>query len=89
MAEARQLSILNWSVDPQDWETHNKQAIEKAVLQQVKDGDIILLHDMSDSSVDAALAIVDDLTAAGFQFVTVSELIEARRGGIVAGKQYS
>jgi peptidoglycan/xylan/chitin deacetylase (PgdA/CDA1 family) len=78
VAQARGLAILHWSVDPQDWETHNKQAIEKAVLQQVKDGDIILLHDMTISSVEAALEIVDELLKQDYEFVTVSELARLR-----------
>ena len=39
---------------------------------------MVLLHDMTDSSVDAALDIMDQLQAQGFRFVTVSELAEAR-----------
>lgn len=78
VAEARGLAILHWSVDPGDWATHNTAAIEKAVLEQVKDGDIILLHDMSDSSVKAALDIVDALLKQDYEFVTVSELARLR-----------
>ena len=78
VAEARGLAILHWSVDPEDWATHNTAAIEKAVLDQVRDGDIILLHDMSDSSVKAALDIVDALLKQDYEFVTVSELARLR-----------
>ena len=78
VAQARGLAILHWSVDPHDWEIHNEQAIEKAVLSQVQDGDIILLHDMSTASVEAALDIVDALLKADFEFVTVSELARLR-----------
>ena len=78
VAQARGLAILHWSVDPHDWQTHNKQAIEKAVLKQVHDGDIILLHDMSNTSVEAALDIVDALSAQDYTFVTVSELARIR-----------
>ena len=78
VAEARGLAILHWSVDPEDWATHNTAAIEKAVLSKVKDGDIILLHDMTDSSVKAALDIVDALLKQDYEFVTVSELARLR-----------
>ena len=78
VAEARGLAILHWSVDPHDWKIHDKQAIEQAVLNQVKDGDIILLHDMSSRSVEAALDIVDALTDQDYEFVTVSELARLR-----------
>lgn len=68
------LSILHWSVDPRDWAVHDALTVETAVVSQVQDGDVILLHDLSDSSVDAALAIVDRLQKDGFRFVTVSQL---------------
>ena len=78
VAEAQGLTVLSWSVDPRDWATRDTWAVEREVLQKVKDGDVILLHDMSDSSVRAALDIVDDLQSRGFSFVTASELARLR-----------
>lgn len=89
VAEARQLSILSWSVDPQDWATNNAAAIEAAVVKHVRDGDIILLHDMSSSSVKAALDIVDTLMGEGFEFVTVSELARLRNLRPKPGQAYT
>jgi len=74
------LGILNWSVDPKDWACHDAGTICQTVVCTVRDGDIILLHDMTDSSVEAALAIVDELKTQGFRFVTATEL--ARLKGI-------
>lgn len=71
-------ALLNWSVDPRDWCNHDAAAVETAVVNAVRDGDIILLHDMCDCSVDAALAIIDRLQAQGFTFVTVSELAQIK-----------
>ena len=78
VAQARNLAILHWSVDPHDWEIHSTAAIEKAVLENVHDGDIILLHDMTTASVEAALDIVDALQQQDYEFVTVSELARLR-----------
>jgi len=83
------LSVLSWSVDPKDWATHDAAAIERKVITHVRDGDVILLHDMSDSSVEAALVIIDELQEQGFRFVTVSELAQARDVAIIAGKEYA
>ena len=88
VARARQLGILSWSVDPRDWAVTEASTIEKAVLDKVKDGDIILLHDMSDSSVRAALHIIDTLHSRGFRFLTVSELARLRDTRIQPGKCY-
>lgn len=78
VAQARGLSILHWSVDPHDWATNDTGAIETAVLKQIQDGDIVLLHDMTSSSVKAALDIVDALQKQDFELVTVSELARLR-----------
>ena len=88
VADARNYAIAQWSVDPRDWATRNTAAIESAVVEQVRDGDIVLLHDMSDSSVDAAFAIIDRLKEEGFTFVTLSELADIRDIKIKPGKTY-
>ena len=88
VAKARQIGLLIWSVDPRDWATRSPSVVESAVLGKVQDGDIILLHDMSDSSVQAALDIVDQLKDQGFRFVTVSELARLRDTPITPGQVY-
>ena len=89
VAQARGLAILHWSVDPHDWECTDTVAIEKKVLETVSDGDIILLHDMSSSSVRAALDIVDALLKEDYEFVTVSELARLRGLRPKAGTVYT
>lgn len=64
-----------WSIDPLDWTTKNVDEIVNKVVTQAGENDIILLHDCYDSSVDAALRIVDILKKKGFEFVTADELI--------------
>ena len=59
------------------------------MLNRIRDGDIVLLHDMSESSVRAALAIVDQLLEEDFEFVTVSELVRIRQARLVPGKEYT
>ena len=68
--------MVQWSVDPRDWESRNTDQIVQAVLSEVQPGDIILLHDIYATSVEAALQIVDALTEQGYWFVTVEELLE-------------
>lgn len=64
-----------WDVDPLDWTTQNTAEVVQKVIDSVQENDIILLHDCYDSSVEAALQIVDQLRLKGFEFVTVEELI--------------
>lgn len=64
-----------WNVDPLDWATSNSDAVVRRVIQKCEDNDIILMHDASASSVKAALEIIDVLQKAGYEFVTVDQLI--------------
>lgn len=70
-----QMIPVMWSVDPLDWTTKNTEMIKERVLNEVEDGDIILMHDYYQSSVDAALSVIDSLVERGYEFVTVEELI--------------
>ena len=72
--------MIKWSVDPRDWELLDAEQVTAAVLEHTGPGQIILLHDIYPTSVDAALAVVDALQGQGYRFVTVAELLES--GGI-------
>ena len=64
-----------WNVDSLDWKLQNTEQIVRRVEKDVKNGDIILMHDIFPTSVEAALRIVDDLQKQGYEFVTVEELL--------------
>ncbi len=87
-ARGEGLPIVLWSVDPEDWSTHDAGAVLRRALRKAGDGDIILMHDLSRSSVQAALALVDRLEAQGYQFCTVSELAKLRGVELVPGEKY-
>ncbi len=75
MKKELDMFIVLWDVDPLDWSIQNEDAVVEKVLRDVKDGDIILLHDIFDTSVRAAIRIVDALQKEGYEFVTVEELM--------------
>ena len=87
-ARDRGLSVILWSLDPKDWQIHDGATVTQKVVKNARDGDIILLHDMTDSSVNAALSIIDALKAKGFSFVTVSELAELRQRELTPGEAF-
>lgn len=82
--------ILYWGVDTRDWESRNVNSILKVSFGKngVRDGSIVLMHDIYSTTVDAALQMIDRLTADGYVFVTVPEMLHARYGGIEPGKVY-
>ena len=65
-----------WDVDTLDWQSQNPESILDIVRKNVQDGSIILMHDSYDSSVRAALAITDELTEKGYDFVTADQLLD-------------
>lgn len=66
-------SIL-WDIDPYDWKTRNV-AKNITAVKNVQAGDIILYHDIYDSTIDSIPTIIKDLKSRGFTFVTISELL--------------
>ena len=69
------MTVTLWNLDSEDWKSQNTGKIVELVESEAEEGSIILLHDIFDTSVEAALRIVDDLTAQGYSFVTVDELL--------------
>ena len=65
-----------WDVATLDWQSQNPESILDIVRKNVQDGSIILMHDSYDSSVRAALAIADELTEKGYDFVTADQLLD-------------
>lgn len=78
---------IMWSIDTLDWKTRNAQSTINSVLSRVRDGDIILMHDLYGATADAAAVLIPELINRGYQLVTVSELA-AHRGGMQPGQVY-
>lgn len=64
-----------WTIDPTDWSCLNADTVTKRVVKKAKENSIILLHDYYETSITAALRIVDLLTGEGYEFVTVDEVL--------------
>jgi len=69
------LPIVTWTIDPSDYLNRQPEVIYSHVIDRVQDGDIILLHDIHERTVEATKLIVPSLIEMGFQLVTVSELM--------------
>ncbi len=82
--------MIYWSVDTLDWKTRNAQSTIDAVQSSIKDGDIVLMHELYDATSQACDTLIPWLNQQGYQLVTVSELIQFRNAEVVGGngKQY-
>ncbi|MBQ8908110.1 MAG: polysaccharide deacetylase family protein [Clostridia bacterium] len=68
-----------WSIDTRDWSHNAPSVICHAVLSAVQGGDILLFHDFvvpPNTTITALEQLIPQLLKSGYQFVTVSELLE-------------
>ena len=72
------MDIVLWSVDPEDWKDQNADIVANRIIKNTKPGDIILLHDIFKTSVEAALIVIDDLQSKGYEFVTIDKIDSAK-----------
>ncbi len=75
-----------WNVDSEDWKSRNPDAIKEQVYSQVDENDIVLFHDIYDSTAQAVKDIIPYYVDKGYQLVTVSEMMEVL--GIDYNKPY-
>lgn len=64
-----------WNVDPVDWDYKGAQHIYNAVVKKIQSGDIVIMHDFYPNTVTATDMILSTLSAQGFRFVTIEELL--------------
>lgn len=88
VAKEQNKYIILWNVDTEDWKSKNAEMVTNHVLENVKDGDIVLMHDIYLSTVEACEKIVEELTNRGYRLVTISELFEGREEMEYGDKYY-
>ena len=78
IAKKLNYKIVLWtSVDARDWQNPPAEVIANKIINNSKNGDIILLHDYAtNNTVDAIDILIPKMKELGFEFVTVSELID-------------
>lgn len=84
-----EMPIVLWSIDTMDWSLRNSKKIYNRNIDEIEDGDIILMHDVFYPSVKAALKMMDELAKSGFEFVTVSELAKIKGFDLLPDEKYS
>lgn len=74
----RGYTTVLWSVDPRDWDGRSVTEIVDTVMHKTEPGSIILLHegDCATQTPKALEIIIDRLRAQGYEFVTISELLQ-------------
>lgn len=80
--------LIIWSIDTRDWATKSEDQTYQVVMDNAQDGSVVLMHDIHEWSVKAAIRMIPDLIAKGFKLVTVSELAEAKGKNLQSGNAY-
>lgn len=84
------MTAYHWSLDTMDWKYRDADHVYNAVMKNVEDGDIILMHEIYPSTAKAVKKLVPELIKKGYQIVTCSELVQAKTGKKPKiGNQYS
>lgn len=69
------MTAVFWDIDTLDWKNQDSSAVLKHIEKKAGKHQVILLHDVFETSVDAALAAIDTLAKQGYTFVTIDELL--------------
>lgn len=80
--------LIQWSIDTLDWKTKNASSTVSNVLKHVKDGSIVLMHDIHTPTVDATLQLIPALVKRGYQLCTISELAKYKGALLKSGSIY-
>ena len=82
------MPIIIWNIDTLDWKYHNSKRISNRIFSKVKDGDIVLMHDIYSATANALDIIIPRLLNDGYKLVTVSELFYYKEISLESGKVY-
>lgn len=79
------MQIVMWTNDSNDWKYKNYKTIASRVIKNIKNNDIILMHDTYERSYKALKIIIPKLQNQGYNFVTFSDLYEYRKMSKIDG----
>lgn len=88
MKETVNTPMINWTVDSLDWKSRDCDKVVEEIMSHVKDGYIVLMHDLYVSTAEAVEVLIPKLLDEGYQLVTVNELFEARGVELKNGNVY-
>lgn len=82
------MPIIIWDIDTLDWKYKNSQRIANKILSSIKDGDIVLMHDIYKSTLNSLDLVIPELLNRGYKIVSVSELFYLKNQSFENGKVY-
>ena len=83
------MPLILWNIDTEDWRYKDVDRIVNHVMENVKDGSIILMHELYETSYQALKILLPKLYIEGYQVVSISELAELKEQKLLNGKVYT
>ena len=81
--------FMNWNIDTLDWdEKTTRDYIISTVLDNARDGSVVLMHSIYEKTAQAVEKIIPVLIEQGFELVTVSEMYKKKNTPLESGKVY-
>ena len=82
------LALVNWSIDPYDWESDEATTTRQRILEELKENSVILCHDRMVSTSELMITFIAELYDKGYMLVTVTELFRRRKIKMMPGVMY-
>ncbi len=81
--------VILWDVDTLDWKYKNADRVYNYVLDNMKDGSIVLMHDIHETTLEATLKLIPEIKKRGYQIVSLSQLEKYKKIKIKRSKVYT
>jgi peptidoglycan/xylan/chitin deacetylase (PgdA/CDA1 family) len=75
IVKEQKMKVILWSIDSKDWELKDPAIIAKNIIDSTDPGDVILCHDVHQHTIEAVSLLVDGLTKADYEFLTLSQML--------------
>ena len=86
--KALDMPFILWNIDTEDWKNKDSEYLKNYVLEKITDKDIVLFHDVHETSVEAIPNLLKELYVRGYQVVTVTELANLSGKTLESGVAY-
>ena len=81
-------AFIKWNIDTNDWKYKDENHLYDYVINNVSDGDIVLMHDLQSSTKKGMEKLLPELYVRGFRVVSVSELANIKNKSLENHKVY-
>ncbi|MDN4494813.1 polysaccharide deacetylase family protein [Ureibacillus aquaedulcis] len=79
VTELMKVPVVLWTIDTLDWKYRDSSKLLPMIQKNIRNNDIILMHDIHQSTADGLESVLIYLQKQGYECVTVSEIINSQK----------